>query len=234
MKCPFCIKVCGKCGRLLVANNDNFSKNKTGKYGYHSKCKECVKTHVKKYNEEHKEEIKIRDKKKYEKNKNNPEFKEKKRKYNEEHKNENSEYQKQYYEEHKDEILEYKKQWRKNNPDKIFNQNNKRRSNENQGNGITKEQWLEMMNFFEWKCAYSDEYIGGDKNKEIRSIDHVIALDNGGENEIWNCVPMKLEYNKSKYINNMLEWYQEQIFYSEERLNKIYQWIEYSKNKYQE
>lgn len=41
MKCPFCIKYCKKCKRLLVANNINFVKDKTGKYGLRSICKKC-------------------------------------------------------------------------------------------------------------------------------------------------------------------------------------------------
>ena len=88
-----------------------------------------------------------------------------------------------------------------------------------------------MMNFFEWKCAYSDIYIGG-KNQNIRSIDHIIALDNGGLNEIWNCIPMYRPYNSSKNTKDMLEWYQQQDFYSEERLQKIYEWQEYAYNKW--
>ena len=28
MKCPYCIKQCNKCGRLLVVNAINFSKKK--------------------------------------------------------------------------------------------------------------------------------------------------------------------------------------------------------------
>ena len=39
-------------------------------------------------------------------------------------------------------------------------------------------------------------------------------------------------YNSSKHKSNMLKWYKQQEFYSEERLNRIYQWIEYAKNKY--
>ena len=67
----------------------------------------------------------------------------------------------------KDEYKKYKKEYRENNPEKIFNQNNKRRlREESQGNGITKEQWLEMMEFFQWTCAYSGEYIGGKGNKK--------------------------------------------------------------------
>ena len=87
-----------------------------------------------------------------------------------------------------------------------------------------------MFEFFDWKCAYSGEYIGG--NSEYRTIDHVIPLNKGGLNEIWNICPMYKPYNSSKYTNDMLEWYKQQEFYSEERLNKIYEWQEYAYNKW--
>ena len=136
---------------------------------------------------------------------------------------------KKYYSEHK----EHYKQYRNENPDKIFNNQNKRRGREeNQGNGISSEQWYEMMIFFDFRCAYSGEYLGNEKNKSIRSIDHIIPLNKGGEHEVWNCVPMYINYNKSKQTKDMLEWYMEQPFFSEERLQKIYEWQDYAKNKW--
>ena len=121
------------------------------------------------------------------------------------------------------------KQWHKNNPEKSFNSNSRRRQKENtQGNGITKEQWKEMMDFFDWACAYSGEYIGGDNKDKKRTIDHIIALDNGGEHEIWNCVPMFKSYNISKHANNMLEWYLQQEYFDIDRLTKIYEWRMYA------
>ena len=41
MKCPYCIKKCSKCGKLLVANTMNFRKKKDGKYGLRAECKQC-------------------------------------------------------------------------------------------------------------------------------------------------------------------------------------------------
>ena len=117
----------------------------------------------------------------------------------------------------------------KDNPHIGFNNSVKRRGKEEyQGDGITKEQWFEMMNFFDWKCAYSGEYIGGDNKDRRRTIDHIVSLDNGGEHEVWNCVPMLKSYNSSKHINNMLEWYLEQEFFSIKRLTKIYEWRIYA------
>ena len=43
---------------------------------------------------------------------------------------------------------------------------------------------------------------------------------------------MNKPYNSSKQDKDMEEWYQEQDFYSEERLQKIYEWQEYAYNKY--
>ena len=85
-----------------------------------------------------------------------------------------------------------------------------------------------MMDFFEWKCAYS----GIQLTKENRSIDHVVALDNGGEHEIWNCVPMFDKYNSSKKVKEILEWYMQQPFFSIDRLTKIYEWRIYAYEKW--
>ena len=278
MDCPFCIKVCTKCKRILVAYNGNFPKNKTSKYGVKNECKKCRAKYNKKYYEEHKDEILEQKKQWYEEHKEEKSIKrkqyyeehkeqelEKIKEYYEEHKEEISEYQKQWYEEHKEEQKEYKakyyeehkeeisekskqyyeenkeiilkrnKIYRENNPHIRFNSDNKRRNKlENQGRGITKEQWYEMMCWFDWCCAYSGEYLGGENNKDIRSIDHIVALNNGGLNEPWNCVPMIRKYNISKHTNNMEEWYIQQKYFDEEKLIKIYAWCEYAYEKWME
>lgn len=232
MKCPFCIKVCSKCKRILVANNSNFHRIKGGKYGLNSVCKACKKKYVesnesyKEYQKQwHKENVSRY--KEYRNNwrkENEPHLKEHQKKYQ-------KEYQKEWYKKNKEEKKKYVKQWREENSEKVFNYNNKRRQREeNQGNGITKEQWLEMMEFFDWKCAYSGEYIGN--NSELRTIDHIIPLSKGGLNEPWNCVPMCRSYNISKHVENMEDWYVEQNFFDIDRLLKIYEWIEYAYNKF--
>lgn len=86
-----------------------------------------------------------------------------------------------------------------------------------------------MMEFFNWKCAYSGKSVS---SKKYRTIDHIIPLSEGGEHEIWNLVPMYKNYNSSKYTKDMLEWYIQQEFYSEKRLQKIYEWIEYAIKKW--
>ena len=197
MNIPYVFKKCTKCGEIKLATSDNFNKNKKGKYGLRSRCKECVKQ----YRENNKDKIK---------------------EYNEEYKDKIKEYQK-----------EYQKEYRQSEKGKLsaFNSSNKRRLREkNQGNGLTKEQWLEMMKFFNWTCAYSGECIGGNSKK--RSIDHIIPLSKGGENEVWNCVPMLRSLNSSKRDKDMLSWYKEQSFYNKWRLNKIQKWQEYAYDKW--
>ena len=161
---------------------------------------------------------------------NNLEYAKKYYEDNKEHcKEYHKEYHKEYYKNNKDKKLEYNKQWHKNNPEKLFNKHNRRRSKENtQGNGIDKIQWKEMMNFFDWKCAYSGEKMENNKTTNGRTIDHIVALDNNGENEPWNCVPMKRGYNTSKHTNNMLEWYIKQEYFDIDRLTKIYEWRIYA------
>lgn len=224
MKCPYVMRKCSKCGEIL--HMSKFYKSKKGKYGVERDCKECRKAKSKKYKEEHEG-------------------------YNKKYYENNKDYYKERYENNREYYLELNKKWakdnesykeykrnyakeyRKNNPDKVFNQHKNRISKqENQGNGITNEQWLEMMNFFDWKCAYSGIVFSSSNNKKDRSIDHIIPLNNYGEHEIWNLVPMYTNYNSSKRNKNMIEWYMQQPFFSIERLTKIYEWRIYAYEKW--
>lgn len=138
---------------------------------------------------------------------------------------------KKYEINNKDKIAEYRKKYRATPQGQTaeFNHRIKTRlRKQNQGNGITKEQWLECMKYFNFKCAYS----GKPLKNGTRSIDHIKPLNKGGEHDIWNLVPMYKDYNSSKQDKDLLEWYQEQDFYSEKRLNKIYEWQKYAHDKW--
>ena len=218
MKCPYVMKKCTKCGE--IKHISKFYKSKNKRYGVRNDCKICHNKYSKKWREDNNDYLTKYHKKHYEEHKEDAEFKDKR---------------KQYYEEHKEYIKEKRIERHKNNPYICFNDSVKRRQKEeSQGNGINQEQWFEMMEFFDWKCAYSGEYIGGDNKDKRRTIDHIIPLDNGGEHEVWNCVPMKKSYNSSKHTNNMLEWYLEQEYFDIERLTKIYEWRIYAYWKWNE
>ena len=218
MKCPYVAKVCSKCKRILVASTINFNRQKGGLYGLTSSCKDCIHIYrmknkqrdleyQKKYREKNKERISERDKK---------------------YREENKEHYKDWRDKHKEERKEYDKKYREENPHIRFNGHHRRKQEKENGKGITKEQWLEMMEFFNWKCAYS----GIELNKDNRNVDHIIPLSKNGEHEIWNCVPMYNSYNFSKKDKDMLDWYVQQNFFLEERINKIYEWIKYAKDKW--
>ena len=216
MNIPYVFKRCTKCGEIKLATTEYFREKKRYRFGLYSQCRVCEQ----KCNKE-------RSKQWYQDNK--------------EHK---QEYNKQWYQDNKEHCQECNKQWRQDNKEYHkeysktpqgqvvkFNAQCRRRTKEAAlGNGITVEQWLECMNFFGWKCAYS----GKPLNKGNRSLDHITPLNSGGDNEIWNLVPMFRNYNSSKQDKEMIEWYKEQLFYSEDRLKKIYEWQEYAYNKYYE
>ena len=98
-------------------------------------------------------------------------------------------------------------------------------------NNISKKDFNRIIDIQKkaYEQNYSSEVLS---EKGQRSIDHIKPLVKGGEHEVWNTVPMYRPYNSSKRDKDMEEWYQEQDFYSEERLQKIYEWQEYAYNKY--
>ena len=225
MNIPYVFKKCSYCGKWLVASTVNFKKQKNGKYGLNSKCKECEKKYNKQWREANKDKRREYNKQWYQDNRNkkleyqkqwHQDNRDKKLEYDKRHYEANPEYYKQYYQSPKGQVVR-------------FNSHHKRRiKEEQQGTGITKDQWLELMNFFDWKCAYSGETL----SKNTRSIDHIVPLNSNGDNMIWNCVPMLRSLNSSKNTKDMEEWYKEQDFYNSSRLQKIYEWQEYAYNKW--
>ena len=260
MNIPYVMKQCNKCGEWLVASKVNFYKHKKCKYELETRCKKCRKKYSKQYYEDNKETINEYSKQYYEDNKetivecgkkyykqnkeaisqrhkqyyekNKKVIKEYSKQYKKQNKEAIKEYIKQYREQNKEVIKEYKKQYRQSPQGQVvkFNSSNRRRAKkQNQGNGITKEQWMECMSFFNWRCAYSGELVS---KQETRTIDHIVPINKGGCNEIWNVVPAYRNYNSSKQDKDLLEWYKKQPYFSEERLNKIYEWQEYAYQKW--
>ena len=199
MNIPYVMRQCSKCGRWLVASTVNFYGNKGGKYRLESQCKECKKKYDKQWQQNNRSR----------KAKNN----------------------KQYYEANNKKVLEQQKQYRQSPQGQAvkFNFHNKRRhKKEAQGTGVTGGQWREMMQYFDWRCAYTGKRL----TDKTRTVDPIVPLDAGGDDMAWNMVPMLRNLNSSKQAKDMLEWYKEQNFYSEARLAKIYEWQEYARKKW--
>lgn len=244
MNIPYVFKKCSKCGEWLVAYTGNFMKRKDAKDGLRAICKNCYhewrkkhykenkskyKKYSKKYRSTHDDELKKyrEGRREFYLNYCKMYYAENKSKYEQYQK----QYQKQYYKENKELITKRHNAYSGTPQGQIarLNSNSKRRINLiRQGSGVTKEQWLEMMKFFNWRCAYSGVPLC-DNN---RSIDHVVPLNDNGEHEVWNCVPMDRYFNCSKQDKRIIEWYKQQEFYSDERLQKIYEWQQYAKEKW--
>ena len=238
MNTPYVFRKCTTCGEWLVANNYNFGKDKKGKFGLDSRCKVCKKEYQKEFYKDNKEYYKKYHKEYYEENKDKIRehskeyYKEYYKEYNKEYYKKNKDKIKKYYKENKEYRLEYQKKYCKTQKGKENCKNNSiKHINrlKSQGKGITTKQYKEMMNFFDWKCAYSNIPY----EKYAIHKDYIVPIANGGLNEVWNIVPMYRNYNSSKKDTlDVLNWYKEQEYFSEERLAKIVEWQQYAYDKW--
>ena len=154
------------------------------------------------------------------------------KKHREKNKDKMKEYNKNYYENNKDKIKGYSKEYHKkyyeHNKDKRKGYTHKRRSLKlGNGGSYTKAQWLDTLEYFDYKCAYTGECI-----KHSCHVEHIVPISKGGTSYIWNLVPSTASANLSKQNRDMEEWYREQEYFCEERLNKIYEYQKYMAAKY--
>lgn len=227
MNTPYIFKKCSKCGRFKVASTVNFYKQKAGKYGLRGECKECKNKYREEYYQDNKNKSSEYNKQYYQDNK--YELLEYSNQYYQEHRDEKSKYRKQYYQCNKNKLSEYQKMYRKTSTGQAVLINASARRRTGQGDKVTAEQLEDMMRFFNNRCAYTGKLL----TKENKSRDHIVPLNKDGMNVIWNIVPCDKKYNSRKNSKDILKWYKEQPFFSEERLQKIYEWQEYTQAKYE-
>ena len=212
---PYVWRQCSKCKRILVANSKNYHKDKNEKiYQLKTICKQCKKeydnqhskeyyqkegiaeqrrAYNKEYHSKNKEKDNARTRKNHEKYRQNPEFKE---------------YMKNYGKQYRQTI----------NGIMVSRRHSAKRRAAGGKGTISREIELEILNeWFDYKCAYSNL----DITEEIMHWDHIIPLAKNGVNEIWNIVPAFKDYNKSKSAKNPYDWYKDQEYFSEDRLNDI-------------
>lgn len=77
---------------------------------------------------------------------------------------------------------------------------------------IIKEHW-------KFRCAYCN-----DAPKNL-TLDHVIPRSQGGTNDLHNLVSCCSYCNINKSFKNMEIWFKNQIFFSNERYQKIIDWV---------
>ena len=217
-------KICSKCGRELSL--DNFYKKKDGKYGVSSICKDCSNAISKEYYENNREKINLRCKEYRETNKEKISLCNKE--YHEKNKEKIKLQMKEYRENNKEHYKDLFKKYYENNKDKYKEYNHKRRALKvGNGGSYTKAQWLDTLEYFDYKCAYTGECI-----KHSCHVEHIVPISKGGTSYIWNLVPSTASANLSKNNRDMEEWYREQEYFCEERLNKISEYQRYMAAKY--
>lgn len=114
----------------------------------------------------------------------------------------------------------YNSMYQKNNRVRINFLDQKRRALKRQLPAtLTNQDWEECLKYFDYKDAYTGLPM------EIISQDHVIPLSKRGGYVKQNIVPCEKNINASKCNRDMEEWYKKQEFFSEQRLQKIYDWI---------
>lgn len=243
---PKGFKRCCKCNRILPLNEYHFLRDSHVKDGFRGYCKECMNMKFTKPKEilpkgykrcsmcgeifpETTEYFNIK-----RGNKLNARCVFCLRKYGIEYwnkyKDKHSEQSKANYIKNKDKILKRMSERGKTFKGKMKNriQYLRRRNLNNKAlSSFTLNDWEECLKFFNYKDAYT----GLPMN--VISQDHVIPLSKGGAYFRQNIVPCERSINSSKGNKDMEKWFKKQNFYSEERLEKIHEWMGIKDNKQQ-
>ncbi len=137
-------------------------------------------------------------------------------------------YNRKYYEEHSDEIAKRVKDWRTENPDRhrethALTEQRRRSRKKGTQSTLTKTEWNAVKAFFSDEegcfCAYCGVHTSA------LTQDHVIPLSKGGDHSAHNIVPACRTCNTRKATKDIWDWYEEQPFFSEERKQKILEYI---------
>lgn len=123
--------------------------------------------------------------------------------------------------EHRAEEAEYSRCYRKNHVE-TCNESNRRYRNRkiSAGGGYSAMEAARCLAFFDYRCAYSGQPLGNDYQ-----FDHVVPVSSGGKSCITNLVPCLPTVNLSKSSSDVDKWYKKQVFYSQERYDRIMEWI---------
>jgi len=127
------------------------------------------------------------------------------REYYEENKEKERERGREYYKQNREKMIEQANEWNRNNPDKrskiMSRQNAKRRARkrENGGDGVTADDWREMVDRAQGECVYCG-------SSEELTIDHVVPISRGGKDDPCNVVPACSQCNYDKNAKKPEDW----------------------------
>ena len=85
----------------------------------------------------------------------------------------------------------------------------------------THQQWKETVIFFGGECAYCGRTM---RRGEHLTRDHLEPVKIGGTTTQDNIVPACSCCNSSKGASEWREWFMQQPFFSQERMNRIFKW----------
>ena len=205
-------KVCSKC--KIEKTVVEFYKNKSKKDGLQTICKECTRANdeIRVKTGENKERCKT----KYLKMMENDSYSEKEKTRKETWRKNNVDTHRKINQNHY-----------QNNKEQYYNKAGKRRSLlKSLDSDFTIEQWEECVTHFQKKCAYC-----GMKGKLTR--EHFIPVTKRGTYTKDNIIPVCKSCNSSKCDRSFFEWYPKQTFFSQEREQKILEYLNYKDNTQQ-
>jgi hypothetical protein len=211
-------KLCKDCNEWYNMNTDNFSRSSKSKDGFGNICKKCYSIKQK--------EAYYRNRDKRLEYANN---------YYAEHKDEQSERFKNWYKDNRDYRIEYNKDYFKRESKRRkeyyyqYQQLNKERFREyskmHQKHDITSAEWDACKKYFGYSCAYCGISEQGAKEKQGQYL-HQEHVDPDGANDLSNCIPACRHCNCSKHTYTINEWYNKNnLDFAQERLEKIYKWM---------
>ena len=74
---------------------------------------------------------------------------------------------------------------------------------------------------WEWKCAYCEKQLCD----RTATIDHIIPKHKGGHNVRRNMICSCSDCNRKKGSEDWSEWYEKTMHYSEDKVQKITNWM---------
>lgn len=205
--------ICKKCNIDKPLTEFYQTIKKDGTIFFRKDCKSCVRIRNRKYISEH-PDVHKKNRKSYES------------------KPERIEYLKQSIKRQRE--SGYTLKWLKENPDKVKSYNEKR---QHKNHKINTKEWESCKKYFNHRCAYCglkiEEHYFTRKGITKLMDFHKEHVDHQGSDGLENCIPSCKTCNSSKHTSSFKDWYNNKnIIYSEDKFNKITQWLNEDFKKY--
>jgi hypothetical protein len=110
------------------------------------------------------------------------------------------------------------KDWARRNPDKM-----KEYAKNHRKHDISDKEWEDCLRVFNYCCAYCGISQVEAKKRDKQRL-HKEHVEHNGYNDLRNGVPACRSCNDKKWAFDMEEWYRQQEFFTEERLEFIKWW----------